>query len=285
MMVTVSPSSSLWWCLGEVPWQTPRPHSASLAVRLTRELVVAREVWAEVACLLPHAFLLLPPRDLQASWCRACASKPTRLWHKWQAFTVWSQWHLGLCVIFYNVCLWIRKEALYFLCQQVSAISIKLISKPTSWPAMLLRVLSSSPRFLQCHSAGGNRGSRGPRGFISYLAIFGRAKSELSFRRDLGREVAVTIPTVRWGTKAEQDEITCLEHIARKLGRPEAHILATYAKLHPRSWNQLDQFRDCLMLSLQIYCDSVKSIYLFFKLWTAIHDGHETNLITNFRGI
>lgn len=48
--------------------------------------------------------------------------------------------------------------------------------------------------------------------------------------------MAVTIAIVRWGTKAEQDEITCLEHIARKPGRlPEAHILATYAKLHPRS--------------------------------------------------
>ena len=52
--------------------------------------------------------------------------------------------------------------------------------------------------------------------------------------------MAVTIPTVRWGTKAEQDEITCLEHIARKLGRlPEAHILATYAKLRPRFWVSL----------------------------------------------
>ena len=48
--------------------------------------------------------------------------------------------------------------------------------------------------------------------------------------------MAVTIAIVRWGTKAEQDEITCLEHIARKPGRlPEAQILATYAKLHPRS--------------------------------------------------
>lgn len=52
--------------------------------------------------------------------------------------------------------------------------------------------------------------------------------------------MAVTIPIVRWGTKAEQDEITCLEHTARKAGRlPEAHILTTYAKLHPRSWVSL----------------------------------------------